>query len=166
MSHTGRSNRWKKARCIYLENTPRVLLINRGGVYWEQLTRKYRCWRMRRTPTEIWFCDDACWVIIDLNGRSIPPLWSAWGMTSLVPMSHNRFHFSRFYGSDQFTEIFSAPAQDIKGFDFSVILVYCLINYVKFSAIYVLTTSPLVNRVIVWLIGRRVASVANSQPTR
>ena len=25
---------------------------------------------MRRTLTEIWFRDDACWVIIDLNGRS------------------------------------------------------------------------------------------------
>ena len=40
-----------------------------------------------------------------------------------------------------------------------VILEYYLINYVKFSAIYVLTTSSLVsdNRVLVRKIGRRVA---------
>ena len=43
---------------------------NRGGIYWEQLTRKYRCWRMHQTLTEILFCDYACWVIIDLNARS------------------------------------------------------------------------------------------------
>ena len=38
-----------------------------------------------------------------------------------------------------------------KDFIFFVILEYYLINYVKFSAIYVLTTSPLVsdNRVLV-----------------
>ena len=46
-----------------------------------------------------------------------------------------------------------------KDFIFFVILEYYLINYVKFSAIYVLTTSPLVsdNRVFVRKIGRRVA---------
>ena len=40
---------------------------NRGGIYREQLTRKHRCWRMRRMLTEIWFCDDAWWVIIDFE---------------------------------------------------------------------------------------------------
>ena len=41
-----------------------------------------------------------------------------------------------------------------KDFILFVILEYYLINYVKFSAIYVLTTSPLVsdNRVLVWKI--------------
>ena len=42
-------------------------------------------------------------------------------------------------------------AEISKDFIFFVILEYYLINYVKFSAIYVLTTSPLVsdNRVLV-----------------
>ena len=46
-----------------------------------------------------------------------------------------------------------------KDFILSVILEYYLINYVKFSAIYVLTTSPFVsdNRVLLRKIGRRVA---------
>ena len=35
-------DRWKKARCGYLGNTPCVLLM-RGGIYSEQLTRKHRC---------------------------------------------------------------------------------------------------------------------------
>ena len=62
-----------------------------------------------------------------------------------------------------------------KDFIFFVILEYYLINYVKFSAIYVLTTSPLAsdNRVLVRKIdgeyrarSGRVESVASSQPIR
>ena len=40
---------------------------------------------MRRTLTEIWFHDDAWWVIIDLNGCSTyTPGWSACGITRLT----------------------------------------------------------------------------------
>ena len=42
-------------------------------------------------------------VLTPLTPPLDPPL------TCLVPVSHNQFHVSRFYGSDQFTEIVSAP---------------------------------------------------------
>ena len=52
-------NRWKKPRKHAVDIWEHTLWCgpNRGGIYWEQLSRKYICWRMRRTLTEIsWWC--------------------------------------------------------------------------------------------------------------
>ena len=52
-------NRWRKPRKHAVDIWEHTLWCgpNRGGIYWEQLSRKYICWRMRRTLTEIsWWC--------------------------------------------------------------------------------------------------------------